>query len=446
MANKITQFLLEVKETKGRGYLVGGCVRDKLLGVPSKDIDIEVYGLEVGVLEKIIEKHSKVNQVGKAFGVYIFDKNVKISLPRQEVRIGKGHKGFKIVVDSKLDQKEACRRRDLTINAMLYDPLTDELFDYYGGQEDLANKKIKLVDDRTFREDPLRVLRAAKFAARLGFEISPSTTGLCISMVEELKDLPKERIFKELQPILMESEFPSIALRWLRLIGALNVILPELNALYNVIQGQKWHSEGDAFEHTMRVIDYYSPKERTLVLMLALLFHDLGKANVTMEVKGLHISFHGHAKAGVPLAIQALDRLTEEKKLVKQVLNLIEYHMKPFNWTKSKPTKKGIRRLATKTNILSLLKLHKADIEGRVTREKSDDSHIKQALEIYNKIESQIDPILLGRHIMGEFGIPSGPRIGIILKKAYEAQLNGEFDSVKKGLEWVEKEIKDGKN
>src|SRR6266511_902314 len=209
-----------VKQAGGRALLVGGWVRDFARGVESVDYDIEVYGLEAPVLRSLIEAHGKVDAVGEAFTVYkvrLRERErrrsfvVDVSLPRRESKTGRGHRGFVIEGDPWMSIEEAARRRDFTINAMMYDPLKDEILDPYGGREDISRGIIRVVDQNTFVEDSVRVLPAMQFAARFEYSIDPATIALCHTI--DLSDLPAERIWAEVEKWLLQSRRPSIGLR-----------------------------------------------------------------------------------------------------------------------------------------------------------------------------------------------------------------------------------------
>ena len=192
-----------VKQKGGRAFYVGGYVRDKLLGIENKDIDIEVHGIEPDVLLDILKKVGKPLKFGKSFGIYsLRDYHLDIALPRKEKAIGKGHRDFKITVDPYIGYKKAAKRRDFTINAIMEDVLTGEIIDYFNGTQDLKKKVIRHIDDKTFVEDPLRVLRACQFASRFKFKIAKETIALCKNI--DTTTLSKERVEEELKKALLK--------------------------------------------------------------------------------------------------------------------------------------------------------------------------------------------------------------------------------------------------
>src|SRR3954465_7131349 len=216
---KVLELARQVQSTGGRALLVGGCVRDQLMGAQPKDWDVEVYGVEPARLRVLLERHGRVDAVGEAFTVYKVGNDLDVSLPRRERKSGRGHRAFVIEGDPAMTIEEAARRRDFTINAILEDPLTGEIIDPYGGRVDLENKILRAVSAETFAEDSLRVLRAAQFAARFEFEIEPETIKLCRSI--DLSDLPAERIWGELEKLLLQASRPGVGIEWLQRLGAI---------------------------------------------------------------------------------------------------------------------------------------------------------------------------------------------------------------------------------
>jgi tRNA nucleotidyltransferase (CCA-adding enzyme) len=284
-----------VRETGGRALLVGGWVRDFARGVENVDYDIEVYGLEAPVLRSLIEERGKVDAVGEAFTVYkvrLRDRErrrsfvVDVSLPRRESKTGRGHRGFVIEGDPWMSFDEAARRRDFTINAMMYDPLKDEIIDLYGGREDISRGVIRVVDPKTFIEDSLRVLRAMQFAARFEYSIDPESIDLCRTI--DLSDLPAERIWAEVEKWLLQSRRPSMGLWAARELGITEKLWPEIHALIDCPQDPVAHPEGDVFIHTGMVLDEARkliddlPRPKQIAVMLGALCHDFAKPYTTM--------------------------------------------------------------------------------------------------------------------------------------------------------------------
>src|SRR5215210_1120152 len=287
---KILRLARAVKEAGGRALLVGGCVRDRLLGREAQDWDAEVYGVEPSALRELLGRLARVNVVGEAFTVYKLGQDLDVSLPRRERKTGRGHRAFYIEGDPAMSFEEAARRRDFTVNAVLEDPLTGEVLDPFGGRADIERKLLRAVSPETFVEDSLRVLRAAQFAARFGFDVEPATAQLCRSI--DLTDLPAERVWGELEKILLAAAGPSVGLRWLDRLNVTPQLFPELHALKGVPQEKEWHPEGDVFVHTQLACDRARELiddldyPRKVAVMLAALCHDFGKPSTTEFVEG----------------------------------------------------------------------------------------------------------------------------------------------------------------
>jgi hypothetical protein len=239
---KVLALARVVRDEGGRALMVGGCVRDSLMSIRPKDWDVEVYGVEPATLRKLLESFGRINVVGESFTVYKIGNHLDVSLPRRERKSGRGHRGFIIEGDPAMSLEEAARRRDFTINAILEDPLTDEIIDPFKGRADIQNKILRAVSRETFLEDSLRVLRAAQFAARFEFDIEPETIELCRAI--DLTDLPRERIWGEMEKLLLRARRPSIGLKWLYSLGIVDQLFPELKALVGVPQEPEWHPEG----------------------------------------------------------------------------------------------------------------------------------------------------------------------------------------------------------
>ncbi len=316
--------------------LVGGAVIDHLSGRTIKDWDIEIYGLSLQTICNILEKNGyPADMVGASFGIIktkIAGIDIDVSVPRRENKIGKGHKGFAIYMDPDMTIREAARRRDLTINSISLCLKTGEILDPFNGLEDLAKGCIRHVDATTFVEDPLRVLRIMQLLPRKGSYVDMTTIELSRSIVDSYSEIPKERVFGEFEKLLLKSQKPSMGLRFLVDSGWIKHF-PELKALMGCPQNPEWHPEGDVWEHTLQAVDNaakmrkYVPDDWRLPLMFGALCHDMGKPAVTTS----DLRAIGHDKAGVLPAIQFMSNLTDNKKLIERVANIVENHMQPGN-------------------------------------------------------------------------------------------------------------------
>ena len=238
-----------IRDASGRALLVGGGVRDRLMGHASKDYDLEVYYLQPDVLRSLIERFGAVNTVGESFTVYklrVEDEagpfEIDVSLPRRESKVARGHRGFAVTGDPFMSFEEAARRRDFTINAIMYDSLAEELIDPHGGVKDIENRILRAIDARTFVEDSLRVLRAMQFTARFECEIEPKTKDLCRSI--DLSDLPKERVWGEFEKLFLLACRPSLGLQAALELLIVDKRLPDLKPMVDCPQDPAWHPEG----------------------------------------------------------------------------------------------------------------------------------------------------------------------------------------------------------
>ena len=331
----------------GRTFFVGGFVRDRLMGRPSKDVDLEVHGIPPEHLAAILDGIGRRTVMGASFGVYgLAHSRLDIAMPRMERATGRGHRDFEVSVDPFIGPEKAAIRRDFTVNAMMEDVLTGEVVDPFGGREDLARGILRHVNDRSFPEDSLRVLRAAQFAARFGFSVAPETVRLCAGM--DLSGLARERIMGEMQKALLGSGHPSVFFGVLREMKQLSFWFPEVQALIGVQQDPLFHPEGDVWNHTMQVLDAAAGLRDQAVyplgFMLAALAHDLGKPQTTQVLKG-HIHSYGHEKAGVEPARQLIERLTDETRLREYVPNMVLLHMRPGALVAQQSSRKAYMKL-----------------------------------------------------------------------------------------------------
>jgi len=429
--------------------LVGGCVRDELMGKEPKDWDLEVYGVEPTKLQGILDSFGKVDVVGEAFAVYKLGRDLDVSIPRRERKSGKGHRGFAIDGDPSMSYEEACSRRDFTINAILKDPLTGEIVDPFDGRGDIGRKTLRMVSRDTFAEDSLRVLRAAQFAARFEYEIDPETVETCKQI--DVTDLPKERIWGEMEKLLLKAKRPSIGLKWLYEFGVVDQLFPELKSLVGVAQEPDWHPEGDVDVHTMMVVDEARKLiddldyPRQVTVMLGALCHDLGKPPTTEFVDG-RIRSRGHDEAGIEPTLSFLDRLgiytLDGYDVRNQVVQLVKYHLKPGEFYKSSPGEGAFRRLARKVEADLLYRVAKADSLGRnpdwLPKEKRFDAAAQEWF-IQRVRELQIEkkapePILMGRHLI-DLGLEPGPQFKPILDAVYEMQLDGTVNELNQAID-----------
>jgi len=431
-----------VRDAGGRALVVGGWVRDRLLGRESPDVDIEVFGMPGDRLRSVLEGFGRVEAVGESFQVFKLG-DIDVSLPRRDSKAGRGHKGFVVVGDPDMSIEEAARRRDFTINAISWDPLTDEYFDPFHGREDLERRYLRMVDARTFPDDSLRVLRAVQFVARFNLELDPETRALCRTI--QLDDLPAERIWGEIEKLLLAPR-PSVGFALAMDLGVVAALFPELQALAGCPQEPEWHPEGDVWVHTLQVIDRARtriddlPRPQQLAIMLGAVAHDLGKPATTAFSDG-RIRSIDHEDRGVAPASAWLDRLNVNSidgyDVRRQVLGITAQHLKPGSWFKVRDEvgDGAFRRLAHKVDLELLARVAKSDCEGRKPGT-FDCTAMDWFLERARAIgadKGPPKPILLGRHLL-ELGLKPGPRVGEILKAVYELQMDGSVTSLEEGI------------
>ncbi len=427
-----------VASAGGRALIVGGWVRDRLLGRDSKDVDLEVYGVPAASLRALLEQVGPVNTVGESFTVYKVGP-LDVALPRRESKTGRGHRGFSVSGDPDLPLEEAARRRDFTINAIAWDPLTEDYLDPCGGRADLERRVLRAVDPATFADDSLRVLRALQFVARFELGLDEATRALCRAIA--LDDLPAERIWGELEKLLLGAKRPSVGFALALELGVIERLFPGLAALVDCPQEPEWHPEGDVWVHTLLVID--RARERIdgltrpaqIAIMLGAVCHDLGKPATTATIDG-RIRSLNHEEMGVAPATAFLDRINmhtlDGYDVRRHVLGLVANHLKPGMW---RTARDGVgdgafRRLARKVDLELLARLAKADCLGRTGE--FDCSAMDWFLERARALGVQHEaptPLLLGRHLLG-LGMTPGPRIGEVLRQVYERQLDGEIRSI----------------
>jgi tRNA nucleotidyltransferase (CCA-adding enzyme) len=436
-----------VRHAGGRALVVGGWTRDRLLQRPSKDVDIEVFGIPQEQLPLLLQAVGRLEPVGQAFPVYKVitgdGVDIDVALPRRESKQGSGHKAFKVEGDPAMPLAEAARRRDFTINAIAWDPLTGEYDDPVGGRLDLERRLLRAVDLTAFGDDSLRVLRALQFSARFEFTLDDGTAAVCRSI--PLDDLPAERIWGEFEKLLLHAHRPSIGLALGLELGVIERIFPELRALVGCPQEPEWHPEGDVWTHTLMVVDQARAmngdldRPRLVTVMLGALAHDLGKPPTTQVIDG-RIRSLDHEQAGVAPATSLLDRLNVHSldgfPVREQVLGLVAHHLKPGMFFKAAHVSDGaFRRLSAKVDMELLARLARADCLGRTGA--FDCSAMDWFIERARALgveERPPEPLLLGRHVLA-LGLSPGPRVGEILSAVYERQLDGEVVTLEQAID-----------
>ncbi|MBD0316203.1 MAG: HD domain-containing protein [Nitrospiraceae bacterium] len=427
-----------MRRAGGRTWLVGGTVRDLVLGRQPRDLDIEVLGIPLGPLHALLERHFRVQFVGKAYGVFkLQDFPVDVSIPTRRLPNGDSVSHLLSESDPELHIDEALARRDFTMNAMAWDPATLELRDPFHGRQDLEAGVLRHVSDR-FREDPLRVLRGMQLVARFQLTAAPQTLTLCRTLTQEKQ--PRERLWEEWKKLLLQGVKPSLGLRFLRDCGWLR-FYPELAALEGCEQDPMWHPEGDVWVHTLHCLDWYAAErtglpEEDVIAGLGVLCHDFGKPATTERQPG-RITSRGHEPAGEAPTRRFLARLTNQEDLINEVVSLVRCHLRPQALYDQHASDSAVRRLARQVSRIDrLVRVARADHGGRPPRPFDGFPAGEWLLDRARALQVEAQPptrIVMGRHLAA-MGVQPGPEMGRLLDECYEAQLDGAFSSLTEGL------------
>ncbi len=393
-----------MRDAGGRALFVGGSVRDTIAGNVPKDFDLEVYGLKPDEIKSILLKMGEITEAGKQFAVIKFHVlpgyDVDVSVPRKDSKAGKGHSDVDVELDPNMSIQEAARRRDFTMNSLAADPFTGEIYDYYGGVDDIRHRILRATDKVLFKDDALRVMRAVQFVGRLGLQIEPETLQLIQETIPDLKNISKERFLEEWGKMLLKSEKPSIALTVGMTLGVFQETNPELVLLQQTPQEPDWHPEGNVWIHTLMVVDEAAKivrreqlnDDEAFIILLAALCHDFGKPLVTETSSEGRIISHKHEAAGEEPTKKFLTAIGVPEKKKDVIVKLVMEHLAPSflyleETVKNNPIKDGaIRRLATRLHpatVQQLVLVCEADHMGRGSFEAPE---LKEQLTLNPKI------------------------------------------------------------
>ncbi len=457
LAPSLDRIVRELHAAGFRALVVGGAVRDALLGLDPKDIDIEVYGITYDRLAEFLARHGRIDLVGKAFGVVKFSStdgaSGDFSVPRRDNKIGLGHRDFLTTFDSGITPRDAASRRDFTINALAYDAVAGRVLDFFLGREDLENRVLRATS-AAFSEDPLRVLRGMQFACRFDLTLDPVTAEMCRSIAGHYSTLPKERVGEEFMKWAVKAARPGRMLEYLTASGWISNF-SEVDRLRGVPQEPEWHPEGNVGVHTMHVVDAAARiAERDgccgddrVVLLFAALTHDFAKADTTelREKDGrLRWTAYGHEAAGGPLARGFLERIGIKNAIVEQVVPLVEHHLAHASIGLD-VTARAARRLAVRlapSSIAQLIRLIEADASGRPPMPPGlpeSAARLRDVAAAQAVGEKPQEPLILGRHVLSYFGDRPGRHIGEVTHAAYEAQMDGAFSNETEARDWLER-------
>lgn len=434
-----------IRRAGGRMWLVGGCIRDLVLGRQPHDLDIEISGLPPGRLHTLLTEHFSVQFVGKAFGVFkLQGLPIDISIPSRLLTDNESTTGLLRQSDPDMDIDEALARRDFTVNAMAWDPDTLEFRDPFNGRADLDAHMLRHISDR-FTEDPLRVLRGMQLAARFGLTAAPETVALCKTLTQDGQS--SERLWEEWKKLLLQGVKPSLGLQFLSDCGWLR-FYPELAALQGCEQDPIWHPEGDVWIHTLHCLDWFAlectgNQRDDLIAGLGILCHDFGKPATTTMDYG-RITSRGHEPQGEAPTRRFLERLTNQNDLINEVVPLVLCHLRPSALFDANASDSAVRRLAKQVKRIDrLVRVARADHAGRPPKPFDGFPAGSWLLERARRLEVENQaptPFVTGRHLL-ELGMLPGPRLGEILDDCYEAQLEGEFTDADQGIAYARQRL-----
>lgn len=411
-----SKLLKDIWSNKGEAYLVGGWVRDRIMGVPEEDIndiDLEIMGMKREKFEEILQKYGKFKKVGKSYEIYIVNNTLEISFIEGDVSL-----------------KECARRRDFTVNSVYYNLLEEKYIDFFGGIEDIKNKVLRYVDEESFLEDPLRILRTAQFISRFGFSADDSLEEIIKKRGNKILDVSRERVSRELEKIYLLGIKPSVGFLFLEKTRVLKKIMPEITSLKGVMQDKVYHPEGDVFTHTLMMLDVLPKEERTLELFWSILYHDAGKGETFP-------SFNGHCEKSEEIFDREILKFTNDRSLINSVRKLLRYHEEPLNMLlRGGADRISVKKLAVKTDMEKLLKLYRCDVLGRGRSDNTEELDTIESIEaIYKEVRHDLKPIVRGRELI-EWGVKPKENYGKILKELYDAQLEEKFDNIRDAREF----------
>ncbi|HEU4929634.1 MAG TPA: HD domain-containing protein [Candidatus Krumholzibacteria bacterium] len=443
--------------TTGELFRVGGSVRDRLLGLPNvADTDYLVRGISPQALEPLLDRHGSWSRVGKAFGVYKFKPRdggpvVDIAFPRTETSTGTGHRDFHVQFDWTLPVEADLGRRDFTINAIAERIPDGQLVDPRHGREDLAQGILRIMFPRALIEDPLRLLRGARFAARFDLTVESGTRAAMTAAAGLLATVSAERVQDELTKTMAQCERPSRALDLLHATGSLATWLPELERCAGVEQNE-YHPD-DVYWHSLKSCDA-APRESLLVRWAALL-HDLGKVDTRQVLHDDGVSrvvFYGHEIVSAELAQHVLERLRYPRDFIARCRHLVREHMYHYESAWKEATVRRFMRRIGEDAVEDLLELRAADSRSRdLHTELSSLEELRSRIDTERRARSVLtvkDLAIDGSDVMRETGMSPGPDVGRVLEAMLERVLETpELNTRERLLDELEKtrEVKRGR-
>lgn len=466
-----------------RVFAVGGSVRDIFLKHKRDDIDLLIVKEEIDSIIEKLSEYGKINVVGKNFGIVLFSKDgihYEIALPRIDITDKSkksNHKNFIIKADPDIPILEDLKRRDFVCNSMALNLKTGELIDPFGGLQDIKNKILRMTNENSFFDDPLRILRGARFAATLNFSLEKKIYDRANQT--DMTGLSKERIIEELFKMIIRSKFPSIGFTEYFKLGVLKQLFPEIYKMTLTIQDSSFHPETDeqghhtVWKHTLLTMDnivVLAEKERfefneveRLILVLSALLHDIGKVKTTewnWKRGRMTITSNNHDFVGSLMGAEFFKRMNINSyrgyDIKELIVKLIKFHHRVNDYWKIREEigKKTITRLYLefKDDIKYLILLDVADKNGRgggvVDKIDERGEWLLKTIEEYNINKETVKPVIMGRDLI-KLGVSSGPVMGKILSEIFDIQIDDGFKDKEEGLlvakEIIKKYIKEEK-
>lgn len=434
LKERATQVVLRLQHAGFQAFWVGGCVRDFLLGREPGDYDIVTSALP----EQIEAVFPRTIPVGRKFGVLIVvekESQFQVATFRAEADYRDGRHPERVTFG---DAKADALRRDFTVNGLFYDPVAGELHDWVRGEADLRSRVIRTIGApaERFAEDHLRLLRAVRLAAQLGFEIEDSTFAAVKASARSIRVISAERVRDELLKLFQ----PAHASRGLRLLsesGLLDEILPELAATRSCEQSPEYHPEGTVFEHIVLMLQQL-PSDADPMLAWAVLLHDIAKpVTASGDPAAGSIHFYGHERVGADMAEKILERLRFPRKQIDEVVKVVRCHMQFKDVPEMR--KSTLRRLLLRPTFPLELQLHRLDCLGSHGQLNIYDFLVNEAAEL-QKVPDLIPPLLKGEDLIS-LGMKPGPALGQLLARVREKQLQDELTTPKQALDWVKQQI-----
>lgn len=437
---------------QGELYRVGGSVRDRLLGIDDViDTDYLVRGIDPETLESLLARHGRAVLVGKVFGVYHFtpvgEPACDIAFPRTELSTGPGHRDFTIETDWRLPVESDLRRRDFTINAIAERIPGHERIDPFDGVGDLRERRLRMIFPEAFAEDPLRILRGARFAARFNLHVDETTTAAMTASSKLLSTVSAERVQDEFSKMLTQCEKPGDAFNFLHQINGLSAVFPELSRCVGVTQNE-YHPD-DVYWHTLKVCN--AAPQSSLLVRWAALLHDLGKVDarqIVHDEAGERVVFYGHEVISAEITERVLERLRYPRVFIAKCAHLVREHMYRYEsgW---KPS--TVRRFMARVGLESLdelFALREADCRSRdLTEELAALEELRSRVQVELRERNGVhlkDLAVGGEDVMRELGLPPGPEVGDVLQRLFERVLESPELNQKTALLALMREEFDG--